>query len=161
MHSPFPLLCCSGQLGDKLSYINALVPGRCGSCFKSISFRLIIQNSRLAIFCEILLRWMTHHWWLVNIGSGNGLLTADTKPLPVPMLTYHQMHPETLTWLQFHLIHNMFSNIALLSYDTCYIWYSCNMYPLINTYPCKYDFIYLTTWIGSLLPSDNWNDKPS
>ena len=26
----------------------------------------------------------------VNIGSGNGLLPDDTKPLPEPMLTYHQ-----------------------------------------------------------------------
>ena len=29
------------------------------------------------------------------------------------------------------------------------------MYPFIDTsYSCKYDFIYLTTLIGSLLPSD-------
>ena len=27
---------------------------------------------------------------LVNIGSGNGLLPDGTKPLPEPMLTYHQ-----------------------------------------------------------------------
>ena len=26
----------------------------------------------------------------VNIGSGNGLLHNGTKPLPEPMLTYHQ-----------------------------------------------------------------------
>ena len=26
----------------------------------------------------------------VNIGSGNGLLPNDTKPLPKPMLTYHK-----------------------------------------------------------------------
>ena len=26
----------------------------------------------------------------VNIGSGNGLLPDGTKPLPEPMLTYHQ-----------------------------------------------------------------------
>ena len=36
------------------------------------------------------------HWGLVmpeiwvNIGSGNGLLPDGTKPLPEPMLTYHQ-----------------------------------------------------------------------
>ena len=31
-------------------------------------------------------------WWqnLVNLGSGNGLLPDDTKPLPEPMSTYHQ-----------------------------------------------------------------------
>ena len=27
---------------------------------------------------------------LVNIGPGNGLLPDGTKPLPDPMLTYHQ-----------------------------------------------------------------------
>ena len=26
----------------------------------------------------------------VNIGSGNGLVPDGTKPLPEPMLTYHQ-----------------------------------------------------------------------
>ena len=30
----------------------------------------------------------TYSW--VNIGSGNGLLPDGTKPLPEPMLTYHQ-----------------------------------------------------------------------
>ena len=29
-------------------------------------------------------------WIWVNIGSGNGLLPDGTKPLPEPMLTYHQ-----------------------------------------------------------------------
>ena len=27
------------------------------------------------------------HWWLVNIGSGNGLVPSGNKPLPEPMLT--------------------------------------------------------------------------
>ena len=31
----------------------------------------------------------------VNIGSGNGLLPDGTKPLPKPMLTYHQWRPVT------------------------------------------------------------------
>ena len=38
---------------------------------------------------------------LVNIGSGNGLLPDGTKPLPEPMLTYHQ-GPVTFIWGQFH-----------------------------------------------------------
>ena len=29
-------------------------------------------------------------WNWVNIGSGNGLMPDGTKPLPEPMLTYHQ-----------------------------------------------------------------------
>ena len=27
------------------------------------------------------------NWWKINIGSGNGLVPSDNKPLPVPMLT--------------------------------------------------------------------------
>ena len=29
-------------------------------------------------------------FYVVNTGSGNGLLPDGTKPLPEPMLTYHQ-----------------------------------------------------------------------
>ena len=32
----------------------------------------------------------------------HGLLPNCTKPLPVPMLTYHQWVPVTITWEQFH-----------------------------------------------------------
>ena len=41
-----------------------------------------------------------YHWWdgrLVRIGSGNGLLPDSTKPLPEPMLTYHQLSAVTTT----------------------------------------------------------------
>ena len=37
-----------------------------------------------ALWCHM----ATENW--VNIGSGNGLLPDGTKPLPEPMLTYHQ-----------------------------------------------------------------------
>ena len=33
--------------------------------------------------------YMATEIW-VNIGSGNGLVPDGTKPLPEPMLTYHQ-----------------------------------------------------------------------
>ena len=43
------------------------------------------------------LPWDTYttglNWWWVNIGSGNGMLPDDTKPLPEPVLTYHQWGP--------------------------------------------------------------------
>ena len=42
----------------------------------------------------------TYVW--VNIGSGNGLLPEGTKPLPKPMLTYHQLGSAAITWEQFH-----------------------------------------------------------
>ena len=59
---------------------------------------------------------VTQIW--VNIGSGNGLLPYGTKPLPEPMLTYHQRCSLAFTWEQSHaqvlmnLIHNMCSEIA-------------------------------------------------
>ena len=34
-----------------------------------------------------------HHWWQVNIGSGNGLVPSGNKPLPEQMLT--QIHGVT------------------------------------------------------------------
>ena len=37
-------------------------------------------------------RHMATDIW-VNIGSGNGLVPNDTKPLPEAMLTYHQRDP--------------------------------------------------------------------
>ena len=49
--------------------------------FKFISRRAVVSNS-----CEIALGWIPH-WWLVKIGSGNGLVPAGNKPLPVPTLT--------------------------------------------------------------------------
>ena len=38
--------------------------------------------------CGLLTPYVDKIW--VNIGSGNGLLPDGTKPLPEPMLTYHQ-----------------------------------------------------------------------
>ena len=38
----------------------------------------------------------------VNIGAGNGLLPDGTKPLPEPMLIYHQMVSVAYAKEQFH-----------------------------------------------------------
>ena len=38
---------------------------------------------------------------LGNIGSGNGLVPDGTKPLPEPMLIYHQWGPLELIWVNF------------------------------------------------------------
>ena len=46
-------------------------------------------------------RHMSTEIW-VNMGSSNGLLPGGTKPLPEPMLTYHQWGPKTFTWKKFH-----------------------------------------------------------
>ena len=39
---------------------------------------------------------LSQHWF------GNSLLPDGTKPLPGPMLPYHQWGPVAITWLQFH-----------------------------------------------------------
>ena len=41
-----------------ISYINSLDPGRRGGNFKSIVFKLIIQNGSLDVHCENAVRWM-------------------------------------------------------------------------------------------------------
>ena len=41
-------------------------------------------------------------WILVNIGLSNGLLPDGTKPLPEPILIYHQWERVTFTWGKFH-----------------------------------------------------------
>ena len=43
---------------------------------------------------------VTQNW--ANTGSGNGLLPDSTKPLPKPILTYHQWGPMTITCRKFH-----------------------------------------------------------
>ena len=53
-------------------------------------FQSIYLNENY-IFIQIFLKYVAMgpiNW--VNIGSGNGLLPDGTKPLPEPMLTYHQ-----------------------------------------------------------------------
>ena len=43
---------------------NSLIPGRCGSNFKSVFVKLIIQNSSWGICCEITLGWLPQN--LIN-----------------------------------------------------------------------------------------------
>ena len=68
------------------------------------------ENFFLHLFCQqgcrgsqksqVHCRQKGHHHWgqeviLGNIGSGNGLVPAGTKPFPEPMLTYHQLDEST------------------------------------------------------------------
>ena len=52
--------------------------------------------------CVLVMPYGQIKW--VNIGSGNGLVPDGTKPLPEPMLTYHQWGPVTFTWGYHHWI---------------------------------------------------------
>ena len=69
--------------------INSLAPGRCGCNLKSVTFQVI---SRIGVSWALPMKLpqvKCHklHWWLVNIGSGNGLVPLGIKPLPELMLT--------------------------------------------------------------------------
>ena len=56
-------------------------PGRCGFNLKLLNLKLISRREYLENFL-----------WLVNIGSGNGLVPEGTKPLPEPLLTQDLCH---------------------------------------------------------------------
>ena len=62
----------------------SLAPGTFDYSLKLVNFTLISTITILSIIYEIAI---TPHWWLVNIGSGNGLVPSGTKPLLEPMLT--------------------------------------------------------------------------
>ena len=51
-------------------------------------FKLTLVNDGCSISCEIDLKMnVTEPYWKVNLGSGNGLVPSDNKPLPKQMLT--------------------------------------------------------------------------
>ena len=49
-----------------------------------------------------------HHWWLINIGSGNGLLPLGNQPLPEPVLTQMYVavwcHSTKIRWIMIKII---------------------------------------------------------
>ena len=69
------------------------------------------------------IRWQI---W-VNIGSGNGLLPDGTKPLPEPMLTYHQWHPVTIMHLT-SISHKILQpSITKVSLKIIYLKFNSNL----------------------------------
>ena len=63
--------------------INSLSPGRCGSNFKSIIFKLMKLSRSLGTCREFSYVNATElHQWEVNIGSGNSLVPDSTQPFP-------------------------------------------------------------------------------
>ena len=69
--------------------INLLIPGRFENNSKKWNFQTQFFNWYFEQF-----PWNCSQktpteplWWLVNIGSGNGLVPSGNKPLPEPMLT--------------------------------------------------------------------------
>ena len=63
---------------------NSLAPGGFDYSLKWVNFK-IISKMNISIFYEVYAT--TPHWWLVNIGLGNGLVPSGNKPLPERVLT--------------------------------------------------------------------------
>ena len=71
--------------------------------FYVIFYYISVKGSHHSVYWLIVIYW--RHMVsqnLVNIGWGNGLLPDGTKPLPEPMLIYHQWGQLTITWGQLH-----------------------------------------------------------
>ena len=66
------------------THINSLASERCGCNFKLVIFKLI---SRMAFLMKLPSGAAALYWWLIIIGSGNGLVPSGTKSLSEPMLT--------------------------------------------------------------------------
>ena len=69
---------------------NSFAPGRFEWNFRLVIFQANFIDWWLRCFwwnCPQM-NVSGHYWWWVNIGSGNGLVTSGTKPLPGPVLTY-------------------------------------------------------------------------
>ena len=67
--------------------------------------------------CHIVTPMATLSW--LSIGSGNGLVSDGTKPLPEPVLTYHQRYSMAFNIEQFYMnsIHKMCSEMTLLRWQ--------------------------------------------
>ena len=74
------------NIGDR---VNSLADGRRGSHFISVISTHVNGLSSKDVLVRLLSCGChrTHPWWSVNIGSGNGLVLPDNKPLPESMLT--------------------------------------------------------------------------
>ena len=65
---------------------------------------------------------MTLIW--INSGSGNGFLPDGIKPLPEPMLTYHQWIRMIFIWC--HFTKDNSANNRLNKYETTYLKFNTN-----------------------------------
>ena len=104
-------------------------------------------------FVTYRLHMATQIW--VNIGSGNGVLPDCTKPLPDPMLTYHQWGSVAYTREQFHRTCSMVQtvtwirNVHLQNY--CHISKG-SMSKYLSLYHYNHNAIWLTVWYQTKFP---------
>ena len=92
-----PLGNMGGRFGGQC-YFNSLAPGKFEWNFRYVSFKqILITNGLEHLLANCPDNDVTGlHWWSVNIGSGNGLVTSGNKPLLEPMLTQIRCHMTSL-----------------------------------------------------------------
>ena len=112
------------------------------------------------------------YWWWVNIGSGNGLVPSDNKPLPEPMLTQGSLSPYGVTrpqWVDLdHLIFLWFLQglmcsiaellkviifVAMSKITTCLIWSETSNF---SKGPASFIEFYIYIYFLCLWPVDSY-----
>ena len=113
-----------GQRIKVLHYINSLAPRICGCNFDCMILKHISVTDIWIISCNYpQLNAKGSYWWRLNIGSGNGLVSPDNKPLPEPVLT--QLY--VTIWC-----HNELSLEFVLSFVHTSIRHTCGIFILLE-----------------------------
>ena len=98
---------------------NSLPPGRCGCNLKLAIFKLVSRINILSISWNCLqVNGTETPWWLVNIGSDNGLVPSGIKPLFQPMLIK--------SYDKFYMTYRSFSEPYFVFY-CIFWWYWCDI----------------------------------
>ena len=86
-----------GVMNIAMNFINSLAPGRYGSSFKGVFFKLSLQIDILNTSCEIGFRWVQQSFIDVNIGSDNDCVLLANKISSETMLTEVICHMVSLS----------------------------------------------------------------
>ena len=79
------------------SWINSLTPRICRCNLNLVIFKLLSRILSISSETALRVNETRPHRWLVNIGSGNGLVLSGNKPLPEPVLT----QSDVIIWCHF------------------------------------------------------------
>ena len=130
-----------------------------------MNFNFLVLDCLRSNFCEwwewlkrkiVILIWNIPrpHWWLVNIGPGNGLMPSCNKPSSEPMLAYLSMSPHGI--IRPRLVKavcsiTVFDCLPKIHSETCF-WVFCTL--LQNTGSIlqnDYSWLRLQNWQSALI----------
>ena len=126
-----------------LTKINSLATGKFEWNFRYVIFKWILVIDGWGISGEIVLIWMSLHWWSVNIVSGNGLVLSGNKPLPEPMLTQISRHMASLGHNELTKINFQF---FFLLYFTLVLEYPPHLLSCSSWWQTSCDQVHRTWW---------------